>query len=114
MDNKPIFSISVSPDIPVDERESLILALRSIVDIEQPTSRFTGLEWLTFIAFMKDLGVLAGTATALVKLANEIKTWRKNIQKRGVKADVKLKQPNKEELDLTNATDDEVDEWLLK
>lgn len=112
MSRHPLFSIQISTDLPDVERESLLLVLRRVVDVEVPVNRISGAEWVTFVAVMKDMATLAGTAAALVKLANEINTWRRNAQQRAIEPQVTLQHPDKDPLKLTTATDEEVQTWL--
>lgn len=110
--NKTAFSVAVSPKVPAAERESLLLILEPHATVKEAESR--AIEWAVFIAIVKDIGVVAGTAAALIKLANEIITWRKSAKTRGVEPEVKLQHPDKETLNLSTATDEEINEWISK
>jgi hypothetical protein len=113
MNQNTIFTVKVSNDLPADERESLLSVLRTTTEPQkEATERFAGLEWVAFIAVMKQVGIAAGATAALVKLANEINTWRRNVRKHGVEPTVLLERPSQQPLDLVKATDGQVRAWL--
>ncbi len=112
MTKEPIFTLFISKDLIDEDRELLLNAIKPIVDVNQPTQHQFAPEWELFVALTKDIGVIAGVATALLKLANEINKWRENVRKTGRKPKVKLHRPNKPALNLDNATEDEIHEWF--
>jgi hypothetical protein len=112
MNQSQLFNVLVSSDVPELERESLILSLSSVADVQEAPSRISGPEWITFVAIMKDVATVAGAAAALVKLGNEINTWRRNARQCAIEPKVKLQGPDQAPLELTTATDEEVEKWL--
>ena len=112
MDHDIAISVDVSSDVPAEERQALLLALQTTAEVQKPTSRTFGLEWVTFVAFVKDVGSVAAVASALIKLAEQILSWRKKVRERGIPPAVRLSRPQRPPLDLEVATDDKVIEWL--
>ncbi len=114
------FGVSIAPDLPADEREALLLTLRDDVDLQERTQRFyvdpqlVQAGWHVFVAIMKDVGVVAGGASAAITLAQKINEWRRNARQRGVTPQVRLERPNQPPLDLATAGDQEVQAWLQK
>lgn len=112
MSQNPSFSVSIATDLPTDDRDALLQTLHDHADLQESKSRALGPEWIVFVAIMKDVGVIAGAAAAVVKLANEINTWRRNTRQGGAEPNVQLQRPNQPPLNLATATDEEVRAWL--
>jgi hypothetical protein len=112
MSRSPLFSIAVSSELPEAETQTLLEALRAELDIQEPAHRTLPPEWITFVAIMKDIGIVAGAGAAVLRLVNEINTWRHNARRRGVEPKAQLYRPNQPPLDLATATDEEVRRWL--
>jgi hypothetical protein len=92
-----------------DHRQSLMDGIRSIYKVERDSERGFGAEWIAFVLLMKQVGTVAGGLTALLKLAEHIKSWRRKMVERGTPPAVILDQ----KLDLRIATDDEIDSWAV-
>jgi hypothetical protein len=79
---------------------------------EQPNKQFlAGL--IQFIAYAKDVGEVAGAASSLITLAQQIINWRKaHAPKAGKHAKVMLKRPGHKPLSLFEAAESEIVQWF--
>lgn len=112
--NDQSFSIAFDPHTPAADREMLLAALRAHADEVQETSTKTlGLDWPTFVAVMGDVGKVAGGATALIKLGQQLWPVVKHLREHG-KLQAQLKRPDQPPLDLATATEEELLAWLIQ
>lgn len=111
-ENAPLCTFRASSEMPPDDRDALLEHVRTVADIAETGQRQLAAEWLLFVAVMKGVGAAAGAAAAMVKLANEINTWRRNARERGVDTNVRCERPGKKTLNLADATDEEVTDWF--
>ena len=114
------FSVSISSDLPADERETLLLALRTHADLQETEPRDPVTIALTVVAIMKGVGAVAGGVTAaagatkaVMELAEKINEWRHGVRARGGSPNARLERPGRPPIDLATASDQEVLEWLL-
>lgn len=115
MSEIPLCSIVLSSQLPPDEIESLetSLSLLSSVNVQKSTSRIVGADDIVFIATV--VGGMAATANLIeysVKFAKAIKKWRQKLREKGIEPKGKLEHPKRPPLDLSTATDEEIEEWL--
>ena len=115
MSEIPLCSIVISSQIPVDEIESLetSLSLLSSVNVQKSSKRIVGADDIVFIATV--VGGAAATANLIdysIKVAKAIKSWRKKLREKGIEPKGKLEHPKRPYLDLSTATDEEIEEWL--
>ena len=109
--------LSISPELPGDYYHKLILVLKSVpeADVKEPTMRPLGPEWVDVFVILKDIAVATGAVNAVVKLAEKINEWRKNAKAKNLNTDIIVtRNSNGSPLNLRNASDDEVREWLSK
>ncbi len=104
----------LSNEILASDRESLVTAIALIGEVRQTERRFLGADWVAFVLLMKQIGTAAGGLAAVVKLANELKTWRDRMKKEKKEPALIVEPKSEEPLDLRNATDEEIDEWFKK
>lgn len=114
MNTQPFVSIRVASDVSKEDRGDFISSLREVLDVPEPTTKQFAAEWVLFVAFMKDVGIIAGGATALLKLANEIIDWRDRVRSKKGSNKIRLQRPGKSELDLEKATDEDIRKWIEK
>jgi len=93
MSTSPLCTLVISTDVPSPDRDQLIVALQALVDLQPETHRFGAAEWIAFVAIAKDVGILAGSATALLKLAEVVVSWVQNLRKRQITPKAKLQRP---------------------
>jgi hypothetical protein len=105
-------SVSISRSIPDQDREELINILGGSFDIIGEEGHQLSPDWITVIAFAKDVGSVAGTATAIITLAEKISAWRKKMQSSKHNSNVQLEGDGREVLDLAQADDDEIEAWF--
>ncbi len=88
----------------------------SSVQLHQHAERQFGPEWVTFVAYAKDIGIVAGAATSMIKLAKEIIDWRRRHRSKGAgkKANVILQRAGRPSLKLSEADDSEITRWFEK
>ncbi len=100
-------------DVPPDERDTLILLLRSAgAQVQVAPTR--DVDWQTVIAAIGAIGTVASTASALIDLARKLNEWRASQRRQGKTPRARLRRPGQPPLDLSVATDEEVLQWLLK
>ncbi|PSB04422.1 hypothetical protein [Merismopedia glauca] len=116
MSEVPICSIAISSEIPADEIEYLETSLQmNGITVQKSTTRVVGADDVVFIAT-----VLGGVVAAIdliergIKLAQVIKNWRKELRSKGIEPKGRLEHPKRPPLDLSKATDEEIEEWLSR
>jgi hypothetical protein len=114
------FSVTIPGDMPADEREALVVVLRSHADVQELEARDPATIGLTLVAIMKDVAVVAGGVTAaasaakaLMELAEKINQWRRNARAHGQTPNARLERAGRAPLDLATARDEDVLAWLL-
>ncbi len=106
-------TVATARDLPDDQRELLLLALRDYAEVQEAEPRDLAAAWVLFVAVMKDVGVVAGGAAALMTLAEKVKAWREQARSKGVEPKVRLERPGRAPLDLATAGDSELLDWFL-
>lgn len=114
MSEIPLCSIVISSQLPPDEIESLetLLAISSI-NVQKLLNRVFGADDIVFVAT-----VLGGAAAAVnlidygIKVAKAINKWRQELRTKGIEPQGKLEHPKRPSLDISKATDEEIEEWL--
>lgn len=112
MTDKPYMTIFIDSQVQNEDSNALLESIRGYMEIHAPKQRQFVDQWIMFVAIMKDIGTIAGGAAAVVKLANEIISWRNRVRNSGHSEKVRLQRPDKLELDLERAEDQEVIDWL--
>ncbi len=116
MSEIPLCSIVISSQVPTDEIESLETSLRmNSIEVQKSPSRIIGADDIVLIATV--LGGAAAAANLIdysIKAARAINNWRRKLREKGIEPEGKLEHPDRPSLDLTTATDEEVEEWLPK
>lgn len=104
---------SFTLDMPPDERDTLILLLRSAgAQVQEAPTR--EMDWQTIVAVIDAVGTVAKTASTLIDLAHKLNEWRASLRRQGKTPHGRLRRPDQPPLDLATATDEEVLQWLLK
>jgi hypothetical protein len=114
MSEIPLVSIVISSQLPPDEIEFLetLLSLSSI-KVQKSSSRILGADDIVFVATV--VGGIAATANLIdysIKVAKAINNWRQKLREKGIEPKGKLENPKRPPLDLSTATDEEIEEWL--
>lgn len=112
MHQRDTITVVVDHTLPEGERESLLLTLRDHADIDEARPRELITAVTVFVLVMKDVGTVAGGATAVLTLAEKIRAWRDGVRARNIKPPVRLERPGHAPLDLAAASDAEVLAWF--
>ena len=107
-----MLTIGIDPSVSEDERETLLLTLGDYADIRQAEQRDPLALILLFVAIMKDVGAVAGGATAVITLAEKILAWRNAARAHRVEPKVRFECPGIPPLDLATASDAAVKTWF--
>ena len=114
MSEVPLCSIVISSQFPSDEIESLETSLRmSSIKVQKLPSRVVGADDIVFVATV--IGGIAATANLIdysIKVAKAINNWRRKLRSKGIEPEGRLEHPERPPLDLSTATDEEIEEWL--
>ena len=97
--------------MPTDEIESLSSAIKlTSAKVQKATSRAVGVD---DIALVISIAVgMADLAERSIKVAKAINNWRQQAREKGIEPQGKLQHPQRPYVDLTTATDEEIEEWL--
>lgn len=110
----PLCSIVVSSQLSTNEIESLETLLRmNSIEVQKPPSRVLGVDDIVFVATV--VGGIAATANLIeygIKVAKAIIKWRGELRSKGIEPKGNLKHPKRPPLDLSEATDEEIEEWF--
>lgn len=114
MSEIPLCKIVISSKLPQDEVENLETLLEiSSIELQKSTSRVVGGDDIVFIATV--LGGMAAAANLIeygIKIAKAIANWRRELRLREIEPVGRLEHPNRPPLDLSTASDEEIEEWL--
>ena len=114
MSEIPLVSIVISSQLPPDEIESLETSLTmSSINVQKSLNRVFGADDIVFVATI--LGGAAATANLIdygIKVAKAINKWRRELREKGIEPEGKLEYPKRPSLDISKATDEEIEEWL--
>lgn len=114
MSEIPLCSIVISSQLPPDEIESLETSLSlGSIKVQNSPSRIIGADDIVFVATV--VGGIAATANLIdygIKAAKAINNWRQKLREKGIEPKGKLEHPVRSSLDLSTATDEEIEEWL--
>ncbi len=114
MSEVPLCSIVISSQVPASEIESLETSLgMSSIKVQKLPSRVVGADDIVFVATV--IGGIAAAANLIeyaIKAAKAINNWRRELRSKGIKPEGKLEHPKRPPLDLSKATDEEIEEWL--
>ncbi|GFE71924.1 hypothetical protein [Chroococcus sp. FPU101] len=111
-----ICRIVLSSQLPSYDVESLETALEmASIKIQKQPNRAIGVDDLVVIATV----VSGGTATARlveygVKVARVINQWRRELREEGLHPNGRLEDSERPPLELSEATDEEIEEWLSR
>lgn len=110
-------NLNFTLDLPPDERETLLTALRSAgAEIQEAPAR--DIDWQTVVVIIENVGKVASSVTAAIMLAEKIadmlNAWRESMRRQGKTPRGVLRRPNQPPLDLSVAADEEVLQWLLR
>ncbi len=114
MSEIPLCSIVISSQLPPDEIESLETSLSlSSIKVQKSPSWIIVADDIVFVATV--VGGIAATANLIdysIKVAKAIINWRRKLREKGIEPQGKLEYPKRPYLDLSTATDEEIEEWL--
>ncbi|MEC4816479.1 MAG: hypothetical protein SAK29_24910, partial [Scytonema sp. PMC 1069.18] len=110
----PLFNIVISSELPLDEIKSLetSLSLNSI-KVQESTSRVVGVDDIIFVATV--VSAVSATAQLIdysIKAAKAINNWRRELREKGREPKGKLEHPNLPDIDLSTATEEEIEAWF--
>ncbi|MEC4887366.1 MAG: hypothetical protein SAL70_39570 [Scytonema sp. PMC 1070.18] len=114
MSEIPLFNIVISSELPLDEIKSLetSLSLNSI-KVQESTSRVVGVDDIIFVATV--VSAVSATAQLIdysIKAAKAINNWRRELREKGREPKGKLEHPNLPDIDLSTATEEEIEAWF--
>ncbi|MDM9586176.1 hypothetical protein [Nostoc sp. GT001] len=116
MSEIPLCSIVISSQLPSNEIESLETLLgMSSINVQKSPSRILGADDIVFVATV--VGGIAATANLIeysIKVAKAINNWRRKLREKGIEPKGTLEHPVRPSLDLSTATDEEIEEWLSR
>jgi hypothetical protein len=114
MSEIPLCSIVISSKLAVDEIESLETALSlSSIKVQKSPSRVLGADDILFIlAVIGGIDAATNVMDRSIKAAKTINNWRRKLKDKGIKPEGRLEHPKRPCLDLSTATDEEIEEWL--
>ncbi|MDJ0798411.1 MAG: hypothetical protein QNJ51_16590 [Calothrix sp. MO_167.B12] len=111
MSDIPLCSIAISSTLPPDEIESLQTSLQiTKVKLQKSTDRVLGVDDIVVI-----VSGVAATAQLIdygIKVGQAIANWRRRLREKGIEPAGKLTHPKRPPLDLSTATDEEIQAWL--
>ena len=88
-------------------------ALELVGEIQVPEDRAIP-NWDTIILLLKAISAASSAAGSLLKLASELKKWRRSLRSKKIKVKGELRHPSAKPLQLEMATDEEVEQWLRR
>ncbi|NEO32362.1 MAG: hypothetical protein F6K36_18410 [Symploca sp. SIO3C6] len=110
----PLCRIVISSPLPSSDLELLEISLgMSSIAVQKSPSRFMGVDDLVVVATL--LGGAAATANLIecgIKVAKVINNWRRQLREKGIELEGSLENPKYLPLDLSKATDEEIEAWL--
>lgn len=116
MSEIPLCTIVISSRLPQEEVENLETLLElSSIELQKSTSRVVGADDIVFIAAV--LGGITAAADLIergIKIAKVIASWRKELRSQDIEPEGRLEHPNRPPLDLSTATDEELEEWFTQ
>ncbi|MDZ8186805.1 MAG: hypothetical protein RMX96_18390 [Nostoc sp. ChiSLP02] len=114
MSEIPLCTIVISSQLPPNEIESLETSLEmNSIKVQKSPSRIIGADDIVFVATV--IGGIAATANLIeysIKVAKAINNWRQKLREKGTEPKGTLEHPKRPPLDLSTATDEEIEEWL--
>ncbi|MBO3458337.1 hypothetical protein G7B40_004700 [Aetokthonos hydrillicola Thurmond2011] len=114
MNQYPLCTIVISSQVPPDEIESLETSLElSSIKLQKSPSRIVGADDIVFVATV--LGGIAATADLIdksIKVAKALNNWRRKMREKGIEPKGKLEHPDRSFIDLSTATDEEIEQWF--
>ena len=114
MSEIPLCSIVISLKVPTNKIELLETSLRmSSIKVEKSTKRALGVDDLIVVATVASGA--AATAQLIeygIKVAKALKNWRRELRSKGIEPEGELKHPDRSSLNLSKASDEEIDEWF--
>ena len=111
MNEIPLCNLIISSEVPKEEIESLAESIKlTSAQVQKNESRVVGID---DIALLITIAVGVGQLTEYsIKIAQAINRWRRKARQQGIEPQGRLEHPNRLPLDLTTATDEEIEEWL--
>jgi heme/copper-type cytochrome/quinol oxidase subunit 1 len=104
-------SVSVANELTDSEQEDLLRLFHEDF-IQAPDGQRLSPEWVTWLMIAKDAGTVLAAANAAVTFAKHIVDWRKKVVERGRRPAVHLTADGGDTLDLTQASDEEIEQWF--
>ena len=111
MNEIPLCNLIISSEVPTEDIESLAESIKlTSAQVQKNASRVVGID---DIALLITIAVGVGQLTEYgIKVAQAINRWRDKARQQGIEPQGRLEHPNRPPLDLTTATDEEIEEWL--
>ncbi len=111
MSGKVSFSFRIASSLPAYERDLLIASIQnSADDVQIPENRAIGID--DFIIIIAAIGATAEATSQILDLAEKIIDWRKRLSQKGMQPEVEINRQHEKSLDLSKATDQEVENWF--
>lgn len=114
MSDIPLCSIVISSELPLDEIESLETSLSlSSIKVQKSPSRVVGADDIVFVAtIVSGMAAAAQLIDYSIKAAKAINNWRRELREKGREPKGKLEHPNLPDIDLSTATEEEIEAWF--
>jgi flavodoxin len=114
MSNVLLCNIVISSELSLDEIKSLetSLSLNSI-NLQDSRHRVLGVDDIVFVATV--VSAVSATAQLIdysIKAAKAINKWRRELRAKGREPKGKLEHPNLPNIDLSTATEEEIEAWF--
>ncbi len=111
MSQIPLCSILISSELPPDEIESLETSLSlSSLKVQKSPSRVLGVDDIVLV-----VTIASATAQLIdysIKAAKAINNWRQKLRAKGIEPKGKLEYPKLPDIDLSTATEAEIEAWF--
>jgi hypothetical protein len=104
--------IELADSVPLEEREAFSNLLSQYGDVLEKQYRDPMTAWISFVLIMKQVGTIAGSIAALLKLAEQMIAWRDKLRKKGVEAKVMLRRDGVVPLNVDTASEEEIRRWF--
>jgi hypothetical protein len=111
MKEVPLCNVAIASNITSQEIESLISAIElASAKVQKEANRVVGVDdVVTVITILVGVGQLTEYS---IRIAKAIIKWRKQAREKGIQPAGKLEHPSRPPLDLSEASDEEIEQWF--
>jgi hypothetical protein len=109
----PLCSISISSQLSPDEIEFLETSLSlSSIKLQKSSNRALVVDDIVLV--VSGVAATAQLIDYTIKVFKAIANWRQKLREKGIEAKGKLKHPQLPDIDLSAATEAEIEAWFKK